>query len=96
MSKFDIIIEPVITEKSMAGMEHNKYTFKVEKTATKPEIKRAIESIFDVEVERVNTMHVRGKLKRQGATSGYRASWKKAIITLKDSSKPIEFFEGLN
>lgn len=96
MSKFDIIIEPIITEKSMADMEHNKYTFKVKKTATKPEIKSALESIFGVEIERVNTMHVRGKLKRQGAASGYRASWKKAIITLKDSSKPIEFFEGLN
>lgn len=95
MSKFDIIIEPIITEKSMADMEENKYTFRVKKTATKPEIKRALESIFGIEIERISTMNVKGKLKRQGATKGYTASWKKAIVTLKDSSKPIEFFEGL-
>ncbi|WP_138160025.1 50S ribosomal protein L23 [Peptoniphilus catoniae] len=95
MSNFDLIRKPIITEKSMELIEERKYTFQVEKTATKPEIKKAIEEIFGVEVESVNTMNMYGKLKRQGAHQGRRASWKKAIVKLKESSKPIEFFEGM-
>ncbi len=91
----DIIIKPIITEKSMDDMAEGKYTFKVDKRANKTEIKRAIEEIFEVEVEKVNTINVRGKLKTQGMTSGRRADWKKAIIKLKEDSEPIEFFEGM-
>ncbi len=91
----DIIRRPVITERSMDFMEHGKYTFEVEKNATKSEVKKAIETIFDVKVAKVNTMRMQGKLKRQGMTSGRRPSWKKAIVTLTEDSKPIEFFEGM-
>lgn len=95
MLNYDIIIRPIITERSMTDMEENKYTFVVAKKANKREIKTAIEDIFDVKVKNVNTMNMRGKLKRQGATSGRRPSWKKAIVTLTDDSKSIEFFEGM-
>ncbi len=91
----DIVIKPIITEKSMDDMAEGKYTFQVSKKANKTEIKKAVEAIFNVEVERVNTMNVNGKLKRQGMTSGKRADWKKAIVTLKDGSDQIEFFEGM-
>ncbi|NLY20332.1 MAG: 50S ribosomal protein L23 [Tissierellia bacterium] len=92
---YDIIIRPIITERSMDDMEFNKYTFVVAKDATKPEIKRAIESIFDVTVEKVTTQNRYGKLKRQGMTSGRRPSWEKAIVKLAEGSKSIEFFEGM-
>lgn len=95
MLNYDIIIRPVITERSMTDMEENKYTFVVDKRADKIEIKNAVESIFDVKVKRVNTMNMRGKMKRQGMTSGRRPNWKKAIVTLTDDSKAIEFFEGM-
>lgn len=91
----DIIIKPVITERSMDDMAENKYTFEVAKKADKIEIKRAVEQIFDVKVEKVNTMNVTGKIKRQGANSGRRPSWKKAIVKLTADSEPIEFFEGM-
>ncbi len=91
----DIIIKPIITEKSMEDMESRKYTFKVDKRANKSEIKKAIESVFDVKVEKVNTMNMLGKMKRQGYTSGRRPSWKKAIVKLTEDSKSIEFFEGM-
>ena len=81
----DIIIAPVITEKSMSGIADKKYTFKVAKDANKIEIADA----------KVNTVNVRGKERRMGRYSGYTASWKKAIVTLKPDSKPIEFFDGL-
>jgi large subunit ribosomal protein L23 len=92
---FDIVIKPVVTENSMMQMSEKKYTFQVHKEATKTEIKDAVESIFGVEVSKVNTMNVTGKLKRQGRFVGRRASWKKAIITLTEASKEIEFFEGM-
>ncbi len=95
MNKFDVIIKPVVTEKSMAEIENNKYTFKVAKNATKPEIKSAVEEIFNVKVEKVTTMNVRGKKKRQGATFGFTPSWKKAIVKLKEGSNPIEFFDNI-
>ena len=91
----DIILKPVITEKSMDGLQAGKYTFKVAKDATKPEIKKAVEKLFGVEVDKVTTMNVRGKEKRVGRFIGTTASWKKAIVTLTADSKAIEFFEGM-
>ena len=95
MNAHDIIIAPVITERSMAGIENKKYTFKVAKNADKVSIAKAVEEIFKVTVVKVNTMNVRGQERRMGRYSGYTPSWKKAIVTLSEKSKPIEFFEGL-
>ena len=92
----DIIIAPVITEASMDRIADKRYTFKVAKNATKPEIAKAVEVMFGVQVEKVNTINMKRKAKRQGYTSGYTAAWKKAIVTLKSDSKTIEFFEGMN
>ena len=91
----DIIIAPVITEKSMAGIADKKYTFKVAKDANKIEIAKAVAELFKVKVAKVNTINVRGQQKRMGRYSGYTASWKKAIVTLTADSKTIEFFDGL-
>lgn len=92
----DIIIAPVITEKSMSGIADKKYTFKVARDANKIEIAEAVETLFKgAKVAKVNTISVRGKEKRMGRYSGYTAAWKKAIVTLKADSKPIEFFDGL-
>ena len=91
----DIIIAPVITEKSMSGIADKKYTFKVAKDANKIQIAKAVEEIFKVKVAKVNTMSVRGQARRMGRYEGYTASWKKAIVTLKEGSKTIEFFDGL-
>lgn len=91
----DIVLAPIITEKSMAGIADKKYTFKVAKDANKIEIAEAVEKLFKVKVAKVNTISVRGKEKRMGRYSGYTASWKKAIVTLKADSKAIEFFDGL-
>ena len=90
----DIILAPVITEASMQGIEMKKYTFKVAKTATKIDIARAVEELFGVEVAKVNTVSVRGRFRRKGMNSGYTASSKKAIVTLTEKSKGIEFFES--
>ena len=95
MNVHDIIIRPLVTEKSMDDMEQGKYTFVVARGANKSEIKKAIEQIFDVTVDRVNTMNMRGKMKRQGANQGRRPSWKKASVKLTEDSKSIEFFEGM-
>ena len=95
MLAHDIIIAPVITEKSMAGIADKKYTFKVAKTAGKVEIANAVEEVFGVKVAKVNTISVRGQERRRGRFTGYTASWKKAVVTLKADSKPIEFFDGL-
>lgn len=91
----DVIIKPVISEKSMDGLAEKKYTFKVHPDANKVEIKQAVEEIFDVKVEKVTTMNMLGKMKRQGRTQGRRASYKKAIVKLTADSKTIEFFEGM-
>ncbi|MBR4761746.1 MAG: 50S ribosomal protein L23 [Clostridia bacterium] len=91
----DIIIAPVITEKSMAGIADKKYTFKVAKDANKLEIADAVEELFKVSVAKVNTVSMRGKKRRMGRYEGKTASWKKAIVTLKKDSKTIEFFDGL-
>ena len=95
-SAYDIIIKPVLTEKSYEAMADRKYTFQVAIGANKTEIKAAIEEVFPgVKVESVNTMRTQGKIKRQGRTQGRTAEVKKAIITLKADSKGIEFFEGM-
>lgn len=92
----DIIIKPIITEESMMGTADRKYTFQVAKDANKIEIAKAVEELFGVEVSKVNTISVRGKFRRQGRVGGYTASSKKAIVTLTEKSKGIEFFEGMN
>ena len=92
----DIILKPVITEESMMGTAFKKYTFKVAKDANKIEIAKAVEELFGVEVAKVNTISVRGKFRRQGRVGGFTASSKKAIVTLTEKSKGIEFFEGMN
>ncbi len=91
----DIIIAPVITEKSMSGIADKKYTFKVAKDANKYQIADAVEKLFKVDVAKVNTINVRGKARRMGRYEGYTAAYKKAIVTLKPDSKAIEFFDGL-
>ena len=91
----DIILKPIITEKSMGCLQEGKYTFKVAKKANKIQIASAVEELFGVEVAKVNTMNVRGREKRMGVHSGYTSSWKKAIVTLTDGSKTIEFFDGM-
>lgn len=95
MAAQDIVIRPIITEKSMAGTGMKKYTFEVAKNATKIDIARAVETLFSVKVSKVNTLHVRGQMRRQGKSEGYTPSWKKAIVTLTAESKTIEFFEGM-
>ena len=92
----DIIIKPVITEASMDMIAAKKYAFKVAKNATKPEIAKAVEEMFEVEVESVNVINMKRKPKRLGVHSGYTAEWKKAIVTLTADSKTIAFFDGMN
>ena len=92
---YDIIIKPVITEQSMEATEEKKYVFQVAIDANKIEIKKAIEEIFGVKVEKVNTIRMDGKEKRMGVHIGRRASWKKAMVKLTADSKTIEFFEGM-
>ena len=91
----DIIIKPIVTEASMNAMADKKYTFVVDKKSNKTEIKNAVESIFGVKVASVNTMNMLGKKKRMGVHVGKRPDWKKAIVTLTEDSKTIEFFEGI-
>ncbi len=94
MLSYDIIRRPIITEQSMDQVADRKYTFEVAKNANKIEIKKAVEEIFKVEVEKVTTMNYDGKPKRQGVFAGKRADWKKAVVKLKEGSKTIELFEG--
>ena len=95
-SAYDIIIKPVLTEKSYADMAEKKFTFQVAIGANKTEIKQALETIFEgVKIDTLNTMRTVGKIKRQGRTSGRTPEVKKAIVTLKKDSKPIPFFEGM-
>ena len=92
---YDVILKPVISEKSMDDAQAKKYTFKVATDANKTEVKLAVEEIFGVEVAKVNIMNVNGKLKRMGRNVGMTAASKKAIVTLTENSKEIEFFQGL-
>jgi len=96
LTSYDIILKPVITEKSMSQMSDRQYTFIVHTDANKSMIKKALEEIFKVKVEDVKTMNYEGKWKRVGASIGRRASSKKAIVKLTADSKSIEFFEGFN
>ena len=91
----DIILKPVITERSMDDLQVGKYTFKVAKDANKTEIKKAIETLFNVKVAKVNTLNVNGKDKRVGRYAGKTSDWKKAVVTLTADSNAIEFFEGM-
>ena len=93
MEARDILIRPIVTEKSTALMEQGKYTFRVPLAATKVQIRQAVEQIFKVKVQAVNTMRYEGKMKRLGRTQGRRSDWKKAIVTLKPG-ETIELFEG--
>ena len=96
MISYDVIIRPIITERSMAGAAEKKYVFEVAPTAGKIEIKKAVEEIFGVKVASVNTMNVSGKAKRMGAARpGRTKDWKKAIVQLAEDSKSIELFEGM-
>lgn len=95
MEARDIILAPVVTEKSVSVLAEKKYTFKVAKDANKIEIARAVADIFGVKVAKVNTISMKGRLRRQGRSEGYTPSWKKAVVTLTPDSKTIEFFDGL-
>ena len=93
---YDIIKRPVITEQSMEAVTDKKYVFMVAPDANKIEIKQAIEQIFGVKVDKVNTIRMQGKMKRTGAyPEGRRAAYKKAVVKLTADSKTIEFFEGM-
>ena len=91
----DIIIRPIITEKSMQDITKKKYVFEVAKKATKIDIAKAVEELFKVKVVKVNTVHVRGRLRRQGRFEGYTRSCNKAYVQLTADSKPFDFFEGM-
>ena len=94
-SPYDVIIKPVVTEASMDMLADKKYTFKVATDANKIEIKKAVEEIFGVKVDKVTTMNFDGKLKRMGRFEGRRAAYKKAVVKLTADSKTIEFFESM-
>ena len=95
-SAYDVIIRPIITEQSMEQQDLKKYAFEVARDANKIEIKKAVEEIFGVKVDKVTTVNMDGKEKRQGRyPAGRRAAWKKAVVRLTDDSKTIEFFEGM-
>ena len=94
-SSYDILLKPVITERAMSEAGDKKYTFQVARDANKIEIRHAVEEIFGVQVQSVNTINMMGKEKRLGVHSGRRSAWKKAIVRLTPASKTIEFFEGM-
>jgi large subunit ribosomal protein L23 len=93
MDLHDILIKPIVTEKTTMLMQNGKYTFKVPLSANKIQIRQAVETIFKVKVEKVATIRVLGKVKRMGKHEGKRPDYKKAIVTLK-AGETIEFFEG--
>ncbi len=94
-SMHDVIVRPVITEDSMSRLADKKYTFEVAKDASKIEIKKAVEEIFKVKVDKVNTINMKSKSKRVGYHLGKTSEWKKAIVTLTADSKTIEFFDSM-
>ena len=100
MKAQEIILEPIMTEKSYAGIPNKVYTFKVATDANKIEIRKAVEELFEVQVARVNTVNCKGKKRvrntRHGQVEGRTSDYKKAIVFLKEDSKPIAFFESLN
>ena len=91
----DIIIKPIITEASMDMLDVKKYVFKVQSRATKADVAHAVEEMFKVKVQDVNTINMKKKPKRMGVHAGYTSEWKKAIVTLTADSKTIEFFDGM-
>lgn len=91
----DVILKPVLTEKGYDGIADKRYTFYVKNTANKIEIRNAVEKLFGVKVAKVNTINCKGKLKRIGRNEGYTPNRKKAVVILKEDSKPIEFFNSL-
>ncbi len=93
-SVYDVVKRPIITEQSMDQVADKKYTFEVATDANKIEIKKAVEEIFKVKVEKVTTINYNGKPKRMGVHSGKRADWKKAVVKLTPDSKTIELFES--
>ena len=95
MNARDIIIAPVLTEKSVSVLGDKKYTFRVADGSNKIEIAKAVEEIFGVKVAKVNTISMKGKKRRMGRFEGYTSDWKKAVVTLTADSKTIEFFDGL-
>ena len=95
MNARDIIIAPIITEKSVAAMGDKKNTFRVADGSNKIEIAKAVEEIFGVKVAKVNTISMKGKKRRMGRFEGYTSDWKKAVVTLTEDSKTIAFFDGL-
>ena len=92
----DIILKPLLTEKGYDGIADKKYSFIVLKSANKTQIKNAVEKLFDVQVESVNTVNCKGKKKRMGRSEGYTSDYKKAIVQLKADSKAIEYFNSLS
>ena len=93
----DIIIRPLITEKSMDGVPAKRYSFEVRKDATKPEIAEAVETMFKkTKVAKVNTIIMKKKPKRYGVHTGFKGEWKKAIVTLTEDSATIAFFDSMN
>ena len=95
-TSYDIILRPIITEDSMSRVPAKRYTFEVAKNATKSEIAHAVEELFKgAKVASVNTINMKAKPKRYGVHSGYTTAWKKAIVTLTEDSKTIEFFDGM-
>ncbi|MBR4029988.1 MAG: 50S ribosomal protein L23 [Clostridia bacterium] len=95
MNLHDIIRKPIISETTMEDIANKKYTFEVAASATKVDVKIAVEQIFKVQVAKVNTINCLGKTKRMGVHVGKRPDWKKAVVTLKADSKTIEFFDGM-
>ncbi len=96
MNAQEIIVKPLLSEKSYAGIANKVYTFQVATKANKTEIKNAVEELFEVQVENVRTSRVHGKMKRMGAHQGMTSSYKKAVVTLKKDSKAIAFFDSLS
>ena len=94
-SSYDIIRRPIITERSMAGVSKKIYTFEVAVDANKHEIRKAVEEIFKVKVDKVNTIKIYAKPRRVGVHAGFTSERKKAVVKLSAGSKPIEFFEGM-
>jgi len=96
MKQYDVIIKPLLTEKSYSDVANKKYAFIVKRDSNKTEIKKAVEDIFNVKVEKVNTLNYDGKFKVQGRAQGYTSKYKKAYVTLSKDSKSIEFFDSLS
>ena len=92
----NVIVRPLITEKSMEGIAEKRYVFEVERSATTADIAAAVEKMFGVEVASVNTINMKKKPKRLGVHMGYTSEWKKAVVTLTEESKTIAFFDSMN